>query len=72
MCECWKENPTERPSFTVLRETLEGMLCENEGYIDFDEIREDKVHYRIPSFTHQEPIRCEDRDQKRSEETTKL
>ena len=54
MLKCWNENPKERPSFTGLRETFEGLLSESEGYIDFNEIREDNIHYAVPSFDSQE------------------
>ena len=53
MLQCWKNVPKERPSFTALRETFEALLSESEGYIDFDEIREDSIYYMIPSFNSQ-------------------
>ena len=53
MLECWQEVPQERPSFSDLRETFEGFLSESEGYIDFEEIREDSIYYKVPSFNSQ-------------------
>ena len=50
MLECWDEDPKVRPSFSDLRDTFEGLMSENEGYIDFDEINEDSIYYRVPSF----------------------
>ena len=52
MLNCWQENPKARPSFEVLRKTFEE-LCESEGYIDFEEIREDNIYYKVPSFNSQ-------------------
>ena len=54
MLKCWHENPKERPSFSDLRETFERLLSESEGYIDFDEIREDNLFYQVPSFNSQD------------------
>ena len=54
MLKCWHENPKERPSFSDLKETFEGLLSESEGYIDFDEIREDNLFYQVPSFNSQD------------------
>ena len=34
MQQCWKENPAERPSFTVIREKLERMMLRNCPYLD--------------------------------------
>ena len=52
MLDCWQENPKARPSFTDLRKTFEE-LCESEGYIDFEEIKEDSIYYKVPSFNSQ-------------------
>ena len=52
MLDCWQENPNARPSFAVLRKTFEE-LCESEGYIDFEEIKEDSIYYKVPSFNSQ-------------------
>jgi len=34
MRQCWKENPTERPSFTVIRKQLERMMLKHCPYLD--------------------------------------
>ena len=34
MRQCWKENPTERPSFTVIWEQLERMMLQHCPYLD--------------------------------------
>ena len=34
MRQCWKENPAERPSFTVIREQLERILLQHCPYLD--------------------------------------
>ena len=54
MLKCWHENPKARPSFSDLGQTFEGLLSESEGYIDFDEIKEDNLYYKVSSFNSQE------------------
>ena len=34
MQQCWKENPTERPLFTVIRDQLERMMLHHCPYLD--------------------------------------
>ena len=34
MRECWKEEPTERPLFTVIREQVERMMLHHCPYLD--------------------------------------
>ena len=34
MQQCWKENPAERPSFTVIRDQLEQMMLHHCPYLD--------------------------------------
>ena len=34
MRQCWKENPAERPSFTVIRKQLERMMLQYCPYLD--------------------------------------
>ena len=34
MRQCWKENPAERPSFTVIQEQLERMMLHHCPYLD--------------------------------------
>ena len=37
MRQCWKEKPTERPSFTVIRERVEQMMLHDCPYLDMDD-----------------------------------
>ena len=34
MRQCWKDNSTERPSFTAIREQLERMMLQHCPYLD--------------------------------------
>ena len=34
MQQCWKEKPTERPSFTAIREQVERMMLHHCPYLD--------------------------------------
>ena len=34
MQQCWKHEPAERPSFTVIREQLERMMLHHCNYLD--------------------------------------
>jgi len=34
MRQCWKEKPTERPSFSVIREQVERMMLHDCPYLD--------------------------------------
>ena len=34
MRQCWRENPAERPSFTVIQEHLERMMLQHCPYLD--------------------------------------
>ena len=37
MRQCWRENPAERPSFTVIREQLERMMLHHCPYLDMSD-----------------------------------
>ena len=37
MLQCWKEKPTERPSFTVIQEQLERIMLHHCPYLDMAE-----------------------------------
>ena len=39
MRQCWRENPAERPSFTVIREQLERMMLRHRPDLDMAEAR---------------------------------
>ena len=53
MLECWSEDPKSRPSFSNLKERFESLMSESDGYLDFDEINEDSIYYKVPSFNSQ-------------------
>ena len=38
MGQCWKENPTERPSFTFIKEQLERMMLQHCPYLDMSDV----------------------------------
>ena len=67
MLACWNEVPKERPTFSDLRETIEGLMNESEGYIDFDEIDEDNIYYKVPSFKSHDEENSNNRDTVESE-----
>ena len=39
MRQCWKENPAERPSFTVIQEQLERMMLYHCNYLDMTDAK---------------------------------
>ena len=49
MLRCWQEQPSERPTFTEIREDLEVIMSQGEMYVTFD-IDEDSNYFRVPSF----------------------
>ena len=36
MRQCWKEKPSERPSFTVIRDQVERMMLQHCPYLQLD------------------------------------
>jgi hypothetical protein len=50
MCDCWQINPSDRPSFTGLRKEFESMLQEDNPYLDFSNLDNEKYYYLAPSF----------------------
>ena len=60
MPRCWKEHPLERPTFTEIREDLEGIMSKGDTYVtlDFDE---DSNYYLAPSFNSIPKEQKEDR-----------
>ena len=40
MLNCWKEDPSERPTFEELISTLEEMMTRDTPYYDFDKLDE--------------------------------
>ena len=49
MLHCWNEIPTQRPTFTELREHLEKIVEQGDRYFTF-EIDESKAYYNVASF----------------------
>ena len=43
--ECWKEDPSERPTFDQATKTLEKMMTVGTPYMDFDLLDESKAYY---------------------------
>ena len=42
---CWKEEPSERPTFENATKSLEEMMQEDTPYLDFDSLDESKAYY---------------------------
>ena len=42
---CWKEEPSERPTFESVTKSLEEMLQEDTPYLDFESLDESKAYY---------------------------
>ena len=49
MLKCWQEQPSERLTFTEIREDLEVIMSQGEMYVTFD-IDEDSNYFLVPSF----------------------
>ena len=45
MLDCWKEEPSERPTFESATKSLEQMLQEDTPYLDFESLDESKAYY---------------------------
>ena len=55
MRQCWKENPTERPSFMVIREQLERMMLQHCPYLDVSDANYSYApYYDVDSDTETE------------------
>jgi hypothetical protein len=50
MIQCWKDNPSDRPKFTELRQQFEHILQEDNPYMDFSTLDNNKDYYMVPSF----------------------
>ena len=48
MLDCWKEEPSERPSFENSTRLLEEMMQEDTPYLDFESLDESKEYYCSP------------------------
>ncbi|KAJ7336066.1 hypothetical protein OS493_013443 [Desmophyllum pertusum] len=42
---CWKEDPSERPTFEIVTRSLEEMMQEDTPYLDFGSLDESKEYY---------------------------
>ena len=42
---CWKEEPSERPTFESATKSLEEMMQEDTPYLDFESLDESKAYY---------------------------
>ena len=45
MLSCWKEEPSERPTFESATKSLEQMMQEDTPYLDFESVDESKAYY---------------------------
>lgn len=45
MLECWKEEPSERPTFDDITTSLEKMLMIDAPYLDLELLDESKAYY---------------------------
>ena len=48
---CWKEEPSERPTFESATKSLEEMIQEDTPYLDFDSLDESKAYYCAEKFS---------------------
>ena len=48
MIECWKEDPTTRPSFSELIDKLEVIMTRDVPYCDLNNYNESNPYYNIP------------------------
>ena len=49
MCECWRENPSSRPSFSELIDRLEVIMTRDVLYCDLDKHDESRSYYNVPA-----------------------
>ena len=42
---CWKDEPTERPTFESVTRSLEKMMQEDTPYLDFESLDESQAYY---------------------------
>ena len=48
MTQCWREDPTARPSFSQLIERLETIMTRNVPYCDLSKKDESSPYYSVP------------------------
>ena len=49
MLRCWQGQPSERPTFTEIRQDLEVIMSQGETYVTFD-TDEDLNYFLVPLF----------------------
>ncbi len=49
MSECWREDPSTRPSFSELIERLEVIMTEDVPYCDVSKHDESSAYYKVPA-----------------------
>lgn len=45
MLNCWKDEPSERPTFEIVTRSLEEMIQKDTPYLDFESLDESKPYY---------------------------
>ena len=56
MSECWREDPTTRPSFSELIDKLEVMMTEDVPYCDLSKQDESSACYNMPTKTDENSV----------------
>ena len=49
MCECWREDPSSRPSFSELIDRLEVIMTRDVPYCDLDKQDESRPYCNVPA-----------------------
>ncbi|KAJ7377761.1 hypothetical protein OS493_026897 [Desmophyllum pertusum] len=49
MTECWREDPTTRPSFSQLIDKLEAIMTRDVPYCDVNKHDESSPYYNVPA-----------------------
>ena len=49
MCECWREDPSSRPSFSELIDRLEVIMMWDVPYCDLNRHDESRPYYNVPA-----------------------
>ena len=49
MRECWREDPSSRPSFSELIDRLEVIMTRDVPYCDLDKHDESRSYYNVPA-----------------------
>ena len=54
MTECWREDPTARPSFSQLIDSLETIMTRDVPYCDLSKHDESSLYYNVPAKAAQD------------------